>query len=583
MLQIKGYCSYFGSESYNIYSKRFFKTLKQLCPKISVGNFSKFSEIDVDSNDKKIVDEIITFDNSVSQSTLPHWMCDRFLNDNNLFSVGDVNIILEKNGHKCFYQKHNGIKIAYTFWDTQYQLPNFFTQLLNFDQLWVPTFGQKQLAIEQGYPENKIFVIPIGIDDEFLVTPNENKNNDPIQFLLVGNWSYSESTKEIIETFLNIFQNNENVELVLCVDDPNNDDGLLSTENRLSHYFLCDDRIKIKHFTNYIDYVEMMKKSDVLVSCYKGCAPNIPLLESLSLGKPTIFSKTPGQFDLFEEFPLGIDVFPPKDGSVYYQPNYEQLGKVWYNVYENLENFKQQHITLCDLIKSNHSLKNSTKKAMDLLIPILFNNVEKKLNEFYVDGDIKETLTNNDSTLNNFIYKEIFDYSVYNNSPGMRIQKNDTVVDIGAHIGIFSRYAATQGASRVISFEMNPVYFNCLKLNVRDEDDVFNCVMLDKNFVKFKLDNDILINGFNLEYFFVGGLFEKINFLKIDVMGKEFDFLNSMKKSTYDLIDKISVKLYNTLDTNKSSLIDFMIQNSFNYSFNPMTENQPIQFLYFWK
>lgn len=210
------------------------------------------------------------------------------------------------------------------------------------------------------------------------------------------------------------------------------------------------------------------------------------------------------------------------------------------------------------------------------------SQVEKN-NMFYTSPNVLELLEPNNKTLNNFIYREIFEYQVYNNIPEMSIKNNDIVVDVGAHIGIFSRYAAIFGSSRVIAMEMEPKHFSCLKLNVRPEDDIFNCVLFNKLFTKFKLENDLLIVGFTLDYFFEGGLFEKIDFLKIDISGKESILLNSISQNVFDVIKKISVKMYNLSNEDKHTVVESMKNKGFYNSFNIITSNKNIQFLYFWK
>jgi predicted RNA methylase len=201
-------------------------------------------------------------------------------------------------------------------------------------------------------------------------------------------------------------------------------------------------------------------------------------------------------------------------------------------------------------------------------------------NIFFTSVNTKESLENKND-LNGSIFKEIFYYNVYTKLPNMAIKPGNIVLDVGAHIGIFSRYSAVCGAEKVIAFEMNPIYFSCLKQNVRKQDDVFNCVVLNKNLSKFKLENDILINGFDLNHFYDGGLFNRVDFIKIDVMGKEMDLILSIHKNVYDIINKISVKTYGTID--KTMLVKFMEKNGFVNHHNLKISNCSIEFIYFWK
>jgi FkbM family methyltransferase len=45
----------------------------------------------------------------------------------------------------------------------------------------------------------------------------------------------------------------------------------------------------------------------------------------------------------------------------------------------------------------------------------------------------------------------------------VRIEEGDTVVDVGAHVGTFVRYALSQGAGRVVAVEPNPTSAACLR------------------------------------------------------------------------------------------------------------------------
>ena len=54
-------------------------------------------------------------------------------------------------------------------------------------------------------------------------------------------------------------------------------------------------------------------------------------------------------------------------------------------------------------------------------------------------------------------------------SGGVAIQAGDTVIDCGAHIGLFSRFALQRGADRVIAIEPDPENLVCLEENLAQE------------------------------------------------------------------------------------------------------------------
>lgn len=63
------------------------------------------------------------------------------------------------------------------------------------------------------------------------------------------------------------------------------------------------------------------------------------------------------------------------------------------------------------------------------------------------------------------IVSEVFRKRVYA-PPGFEIAPEDVVVDIGAHIGIFTLFAARQTRNGVYSYEASPTNFACLTANI---------------------------------------------------------------------------------------------------------------------
>jgi FkbM family methyltransferase len=127
----------------------------------------------------------------------------------------------------------------------------------------------------------------------------------------------------------------------------------------------------------------------------------------------------------------------------------------------------------------------------------------------------------------------------------VEIEKNDTVVDVGAFVGEFSS-PASEVASRVISIEPSPVSASCLRHNAKKE----NVLVVEKAIsevekkVEFKIGKDLSDSSFinvdskevekieKVESVKLSSLMheigvEKIDFLKVDGEGAEPEIIRS--------------------------------------------------------
>ena len=82
------------------------------------------------------------------------------------------------------------------------------------------------------------------------------------------------------------------------------------------------------------------------------------------------------------------------------------------------------------------------------------------MGDFWLADDSAEALA--------WLVWEVGVYEVYHGRDTY-VQRGDTVVDAGAHVGVFTRYALNQGAARVVSIEPNPANIACLKRNFATE------------------------------------------------------------------------------------------------------------------
>jgi len=405
--------SYVGNTGYNQHTRDFFRHLSKHADikvrNFTIGNSWKgYSERPHDNEtyfnatDEKLLYQQVLWNGDNTRSNFPIY------SDKSKNFTPDVNIILCETNHHLFYDQYNGPKIAYNVWESTLQPKEYFNKLKEFDEMWVPSKWQRDCTIAQGYDPNKIKVVPEGVDVNTFYPDNSVNHpltKDKFTFFLAGRWDYRKSIKEIIETFIKTFNNNEPVELIVSVDNPFSNDGLNSTEERLKHYGLEDDRIKILHFPPREEYIRLLKSCNVFVSCARAEGWNLPLIEAMACGTPSIYSDCSGQLEFAEgrgipvkishELPVSASTYNHFNDNVgnYYEPDFYDLGIKIKNVFEDYKKYKIFALVESEQIREEFSWENVAKIGIDTINDFLdrkpWLNKPIKTNEIkisYLDG-----------------------------------------------------------------------------------------------------------------------------------------------------------------------------------------------------
>jgi autotransporter strand-loop-strand O-heptosyltransferase len=365
--------SYIGNTGYNQHTRDFFRELSKKL-QLKVRNFTVGKTWDgynetphdkesyINEIDKSILYEQVLWNNEGGRDNYKIYP-----NTSKEFTP-DLNIVLCETNHHLFYDGYNGPKIAYNVWETTEQPEEFFNKLKDFDELWVPSKWQRDVTITQGYDPNKIKVVPEGVDVHTFYPKEETHeltSDGRFKFFLAGRWDYRKSTKEIIETFLKTFDKDEPVDLIVSIDNPFSGDNLETTENRLKHYGLEDERIKIVHFPNREDYIKLLRSSNVFLSCARSEGWNLPLIEAMACGTPSIYSNCSGQLEFAEGRGIPVNIIgekPANDSSYnhfngydgnYYEPDFKDLGKKMWDVVTNYQKYKQLALEESEEIRNN--------------------------------------------------------------------------------------------------------------------------------------------------------------------------------------------------------------------------------------
>lgn len=380
-MNILVHTSFIGETGYNNHARSFFTALNKF-HNVKIRNYTvgstwtHYSHTCHDSEPymtDEMRDMLILQTLHNNDGTLSDYPLYEYDHDKNPF-IPDVNIILNDVNHHYFYQNYDGYTIGYNVWETTEYPENFFNCIKKFNEFWVPSEWQKNNLIKQGYPSNKIFVIPEGVDVENF-HPNKQKSFDKFTFMIFGRWEYRKSTKEMIESFIKTFDKNENVELILSVDNPFATDNLKTTEERLDYYNINDDRIKILHFPERSEYINYLQNGDVFLSCARSEGWNLPLIESLACGTPSIYSNWGAQLEFAKDLGIPVNTLyevPAKtqDASFvgnYIEPDYNHLSKKMREVYENYEKCKTQSLLDSQIIRNKFNWNNIAKMASERL------------------------------------------------------------------------------------------------------------------------------------------------------------------------------------------------------------------------
>lgn len=225
----------------------------------------------------------------------------------------DVHIILAETNNHYFYDNYDGYKIAYNVWESTRYPDGFFQRLFYFDEVWVPTQWQYDSLVEQGYPKEKISIVPEGVDIDTFKPLKKFPKKDKFRFLHFGRWDYRKGTTEVLRAFSEEFSGHTDVELIASVENPYPYDGLKTTEERVEFHKIDTNNIKFIKFTPRKDYVKYLQEGDVFVSCARSEGWNLPLIEAMSCGIPSIYSEWGGQLQFAEGkgVPVAIDKLKP--------------------------------------------------------------------------------------------------------------------------------------------------------------------------------------------------------------------------------------------------------------------------------
>jgi autotransporter strand-loop-strand O-heptosyltransferase len=398
-IQVYAHTSFLGNTGYNAHSQNFFTSLNKFIP-TRIRNYTYTDNLK--AVPKEQLDMIVEQDWQD-----PPYKIGRSFTPNKNDTL--VNIVLNESHHYYFYDHYESPMIAYNVWESTRQLPEFFNRILEYDQFWCPTEWQAQCTIDQGYPADRVRVVPEGVDGTIFKPSLDNnirkelysKYNIPenaFTFMIFGRWDYRKSVKEMVETFHNTFKDYENVYLVISADNNFSKDRR-TTEEKIKDMGIDDDRIRVLHFPPRNEYINWLRHGNCYVSCSRSEGWNLPLIEALACGTPSICSNWGGQLEFADAVAYLVDVpntKPPKevfmlgddhDLGVWGEPDFENLADMMSYVYNTYNDRKAETLKLSRFIRSSYTWENAAltaKKYIEELVNTVKIDVPIEVEDYEV-------------------------------------------------------------------------------------------------------------------------------------------------------------------------------------------------------
>jgi len=383
-LKVVAHTSFLGHGGYNNHSRNFFTHLSKLIP-VKVRNYSVCDDLSY----LKPEERSILIDQYWEHYDIKSCQPDEFI----------VNLVLNESHHYFFYHNYDKPMIAYNVWESTRQIPEFFNRILEYDQFWCPTEWQRQCTIDQGYPADRVKVVPEGVNGKVFhsISDDEATKNrkilynkygipeDKFSFMIFGRWDYRKSVTEIIQSFNEEFKDDDNVVLILSADNPYPVDNLNSTEERLKHYGLESDKIKVLHFPPRDEYIQWMKSGHVFLSCARSEGWNLPLIESIACGVPSICSDWGAQLEFADGISYTVNVpeekkpeqvFMMDEGQVqgmWGEPDFEHLRYVMRKVYNEYNDARPRARKVSKLVREIYTWENAALKGEKLIRDLVKN------------------------------------------------------------------------------------------------------------------------------------------------------------------------------------------------------------------
>jgi len=244
------------------------------------------------------------------------------------------------------------------------------------DEIWTSSHFSKQAFVDDGIPEEKVIVIPHGINPR-IFTPHatpfvslQQKINGRFAFLFIGGAIPRKGVDILVNAYLNTFTRQDNVVLVIKGCEQYTD----TMANKIKDLAKRTDIPEIIYFTEDIDpdmLPSLYRSCNLYVQPYRAEGFGLPIAEAMACGLPTIVTGEGSARDFTSEqtslyirsvkeyfVENRVSQFETANTPYWYVPDMNHLGQLMRVAYENQNAVKMMGDVAAETIVKTHTWKH---------------------------------------------------------------------------------------------------------------------------------------------------------------------------------------------------------------------------------
>lgn len=257
-------------------------------------------------------------------------------------------------------------KIGYTPWESN-AIPGNWKALMDAqDEIWTTSNYCKEVF--QSYDIESI-VIPHGIEPD-VYSINERTLTDKFIFFHAGSPTERKGGQQVVDAFLDLFGDNENVTLLMKSTGPTNARWRDKNDNYMGNV-KSHPRIHVMEFDiDVYDMAKLYHRSHCFVYPSNGEGFGLLPFQAIATGMPTILTDATGMSD-FAKWGIGLKSSPKEGDGIHLgewvQPDLVDLREKMLYVYENFEAENKKAIQNARILHSVQTWDNVADQIIDLI------------------------------------------------------------------------------------------------------------------------------------------------------------------------------------------------------------------------